>query len=149
MAIFPKIQSPCPYKGELAAVMDGDFCRMCKRRVHDLSAWSDGERVAFLAACSDEVCVSYRIPLREMLAAATLVSLAATPAAAASNDSGLSVAALAEGALGIIEEPQEYIFIGGIKDPARIDYVEHATDASVPELPMVYEEGDEPAAPAG
>lgn len=152
MAIFPKIQSPCPYKSALAAVMDGDFCRMCKRQVFDLSDWSDGERVAFLASCSDEVCVSYRLPLRELLAAATLASLAAAPAAAANgevNDSGLSIQAMAEMAMAAIEPPD--VFVGGIKDPARVEYVETAADASVPELPVVYEDGDgEPTqAPAG
>ena len=34
--------------------------------------------------------------------------------------------------------------VGGIKDPARVEYVEHPADASVPELPVVYED-----APAG
>jgi predicted Fe-S protein YdhL (DUF1289 family) len=145
MAIFPKIQSPCPYKSELAAVMDGDFCRMCRRQVYDLSGWSDGERVAFLASCSDEVCVSYRLPLREMLAAATLASLAAAPAAASGTDSGLSVAALAEGALAVIEVPEEAIWVGGIKDPSRVQYVEHPADAPAPELPVVYEDGPAPA----
>ena len=33
MAIFPKIQSPCPYKGNLSDIMDGDLCRLCKRQV--------------------------------------------------------------------------------------------------------------------
>lgn len=143
MAIFPKIQSPCPYKSELAAVMDGDFCRMCKRQVFDLSGWSDGERVAFLASCSDEVCVSYRLPLRELLAAATLASLAAAPAAASNgevNDSGLAIQAMAEMAMGAIDPPEEFVVIGGIKDPAGVEYVEHPVDSSVPELPVVYED---------
>ena len=148
MAIFPKIQSPCPYKSELAAVMDGDFCRMCKRQVFDLSDWSDGERVAFLARCSDEVCVSYRLPLRALLAAATLASLAAAPAAAANgevNDSGLAIQAMAEMAMGAMDPPDEFVMVGGIKDPARVEYVE-VTDMAVPELPVIYE--DPAAAPS-
>lgn len=149
MAIFPKIQSPCPYKSELATVMDGDFCRMCKRQVHDLSDWSDGERVAFIAGCSEEVCVSYRLPLRELLAAATLASLAAAPAAAANgevNDSGLAIQAMAGMAMGAIDPPEEFVMVGGIKDPARAEFVETASDAAVPELPVVYE--GPPAAPS-
>jgi len=154
MAIFPKIQSPCPYKSELAQVMDGDFCRMCKRQVFDLSGWSDGERVTFLAGCGEEVCVSYRLPLRELLAAATLASLAAAPAAAANgevNDSGLSIQAMAEMALAAIEPPEEFVMVGGIKDPARVEYVEHPSDTSAPELPVVYEDEDAASAlpPAG
>ncbi|HYI64333.1 MAG TPA: hypothetical protein VEW71_05555 [Allosphingosinicella sp.] len=154
MAIFPKIQSPCPYKSELAQVMDGDFCRMCERKVFDLTGWSDGERVAFLAGCSEEVCVSYRLPLREMLAATALAALAASPAAAsdleAGVDSGLSIQAMAEGALAMLEPPEEFVMVGGIKDPRRAEFVEHAADEAIPELPVVYEDrGAARPAPAG
>lgn len=154
MAIFPKIQRPCPYKSELAQVMDGDFCRMCSRQVFDLSGWSDGERVAFLAGCSDEVCVSYRLPLRPLLAAATLASLAAAPAAAADLEggleSGISIPAMAEAAGDIVEPPEMLLMVGGIKDPRRAEFVEHAADAAIPELPVVYEDqGAARPAPAG
>ena len=82
MALFPKIQSPCPYKTNLSAVMDGDFCRMCKREVTDLTALSDDERIAFFTSCGDEkVCVSYRVPM--FAAAAVGASLMATAAGAA------------------------------------------------------------------
>jgi predicted Fe-S protein YdhL (DUF1289 family) len=149
MPMFPKIQSPCPYKSDLAAVMDGDFCRMCKRQVVDLSDWSDGERVAFLAGCAEEVCVSYRLPLREMIAAATLASLAAAPAAAANgaegHESGLSLQAMAEMARDVAEMPESYVMVGGIQDPSRVEFA-GAEDLTVPELPVVYE--DDPAPPA-
>ena len=127
MAVFPKIQSPCPYKGNLAAVMDGDFCRACSRQVFDLTAWSDGERRDFLAGCAEEVCVSYRLPLRPAIAAAALaVAAIATPAAAQTED----------------DEVLEMIVVGGIKDPAAVEYVEHPADAALPELPVVYEEAE-------
>ena len=58
MAFFPKIQSPCPYKGKLSAIMDGDVCRLCKREVFDLTHMTDGARREFLAGCANEVCVS-------------------------------------------------------------------------------------------
>src|SRR5690349_3365138 len=89
MAVFPKIQSPCPYKDEtyFAAMLDGDFCRLCKRQVVDLGDWSDGERMAFLAGCTEEVCVSYKLPSRPALVAAALTaSIAMLPAAAAAQD---------------------------------------------------------------
>ncbi len=38
MAVYPKIQSPCHYKGNSSSIMDGDTCRMCKRQVFDLAA---------------------------------------------------------------------------------------------------------------
>src|ERR1700760_3664773 len=68
MALYPRIESPCPYKGNLADIMDGDVCRLCKREVFDLTAMGDAERVAFMKGCAGEVCVSYRMPMRTALA---------------------------------------------------------------------------------
>lgn len=153
MPIFPKIQSPCPYKSRLGEVMTGDFCRMCERHVIDLTAMSDGERVAFLAGCSDKVCVSYRFPVRPALAAAALAG-AAIPAAAAAQDLGPAVpdaAAIAAVAdqLGALDQSQGEIIVGGINDPHNVQYVENPADASLPELPVAYEEPEAPAAPTG
>jgi predicted Fe-S protein YdhL (DUF1289 family) len=142
MAIFPKIQSPCPYKSDLAAVMDGDFCRMCERRVVDLTAWSDGERVAFLAGCAGEVCVSYRLPVRGMLAAAALASAGAVPTAAMAQQGPEAVALMPA----MVAAAREHmvsevdIIVGGIKDPANAFFVDYPGDDSVPELPIVYED---------
>lgn len=126
MAFFPKIQRPCPYKSDLAAVMDGDFCRMCHRNVFDITDWSDGERVAFLAGCADKVCVSYRVPLRPAVAAAAIAALA-VPTAAAAQDC-----------------PDIQVIVGGIDDPANVQFVDTSADAAIPDLPIVYE--DAPAA---
>lgn len=136
MAFFPKIQSPCPYKSDLASVMDGDMCRMCERQVIDISAWSDDERVAFLAGCETEVCVSYTLPLRPALAAAALAAamLPATAAAqvpdAAIEDSGMEM----------------IITAGGITDPGNVEFVAAEDIADLPDVPVVYE--DEAPAPA-
>src|SRR6185295_18004018 len=86
MPMFPKIQSPCPYKSQLSAMMDGDFCRMCKRQVVDITEMTDAERVALIAGCADEICVSYRRPLRVAAAAAIAVVAGAAPLAAAPAD---------------------------------------------------------------
>ena len=127
MPLFPRIQSPCPYKSNLAAIMDGDMCRMCNRRVFDLTAMDDGVRIAFFAGCKEEVCVSYRLPLRPAVAAAALAaSAAAMPTAAAAQEQSIVV------------------FAGGIKDPANVRFVEQKADRAIPELPVVYE----PAKPA-
>ena len=83
MAIFPKIQSPCPYKGNLSDLMDGETCRLCKRQVFDLTNMTDGERVAFMKSCTSEVCVSYKFPVRPVLAAAVVAAAVAAPLAAA------------------------------------------------------------------
>lgn len=118
MAIFPKIQSPCPYKGDLAAIMDGDVCRLCKREVFDLTHMTDGERVSFMQGCSDKVCVTYR--MRPVIAAAALAAAATVPTAAAACS--------------------EVVFVtGGINDPAHVEYVQDSADASIPQLPVVYE----------
>ena len=123
MAIFPKIQSSCPYKSNLAAVMDGDMCRMCKRQVFDLTDMRDEERVAFMQACVGDVCVSYRLPIRPALAAvAFAASAVAMPMAAAAQDDSYD------------------IVVGGVRDLHNVKYVEIAADKAVPELPALYED---------
>jgi len=140
MAFFPRIQSPCPYKGNLAAVMDGDFCRMCERQVFDLSHMSGDEKRAFLAGCAGEVCISYRFS--PAIAAAALA--AAMPAAAAAQDlapivpdAAAMAATTAE--LAATDENME-IIVGGIKDPRNVQYVEDPAAPDAPDLPVVYEE---------
>ena len=52
----------------------------------DLNAMSESERASFMASCTDEVCVSYALPLRSMAAARALSTAAvAMPAAAQDN----------------------------------------------------------------
>lgn len=131
MALFPKIQSPCPYKNNLAAVMDGDMCRMCKRQVFDLTDMSDGARVAFLEGCTGEVCVSYRQRVRPALAAAAIAAAAlVAPVAAAACET----------------TDTEWVTVGGIKDTSKIEYVQDPADAKIPELPVVYENKPPPPA---
>lgn len=125
MAIYPKIQSPCPFKGNLSAIMDGDVCRLCKRQVHDITDMSDGERVAFISGCSEEVCVSYRV--RPALAAAAIAVAALTaPIAASACDATDTVVVTA----------------GGITDLKNVEYVQDPADNALPALPVVYESKD-------
>jgi len=139
MAIFPKIQSPCPYKDNLAAIMDGDMCRLCKRQVTDLTAMSDDQRMAFMAGCTEEVCVSYRLPIRVAAAVAVAAAAAAVPMAAA-----------AQQAVSAPQEITEVVVTGGIKDLSKVKYVKVADDApqAGAELPVVYEEKPASAARA-
>lgn len=150
MAMFPKIQSPCPYKANLAAVMDGDFCRMCKRNVVDLTTWSDDQRVAFLKSCETEVCVSYRLPLRPALAAAAMAAAVAALPAAAQDAPVAQVAAadVAADATTMADPEDTWIVVGGIKDPKNAEFVEDAADAAIPALPVVYETPEPAKAPA-
>lgn len=132
MALFPRIQSPCPFKGDILQLMDGDTCRLCRRRVFDLGAMSDDERVAFLKGCSEEVCVTYKFPLRPAIAAAALAT-----------------AVMAPTALAACEATAEMVIVaGGIKDPANAQYVQAPVDKSVPALPVVYEPATSPPAKA-
>lgn len=144
MPIFPKIQSPCPYRSELSAVMEGDFCRMCRRNVVDLSAMGDGERRAFLAGCEEEVCVSYRLPLRPALAAAALAAAAIAAPAGAQEAPAVDVEVSVDSEPTVDEEM--LIMVGGIKDPRKVELIESAADLDLPELPVAYEDGPMPAA---
>lgn len=138
MAKFPKIQSPCPYQDNLSAVMDGDFCRACEREVVDLTAWSDAQRVSFLASRESEVCVSYRRPVRgALIAAAMAAAVVALPAAAQDMpvpDGGY--------------DDDTVIVVGGIKDPKNTEFVEEKTDAGIPEMPVIYEAPKDAVKPA-
>lgn len=132
MAFYPKIQSPCQYKGQLAAIMDGDVCRMCQRQVFDLTHMDDEARRAFFRGCTEEVCVSYSVPLRPALAAAALVAALAAPSAAVAQDAPQ---------VNMDVEEME-IFVGGIRDPANVEHDGDLADEDVPVLPVIYEDGD-------
>jgi hypothetical protein len=133
MALYPKIGSPCPYKGDLSAILDGDVCRLCKREVFDLTALGDAERVAFMKGCTAEVCVTYRMPMRTALAAAALAAaVVAVPTAAAACSDPTNV---------------EMVIVGGIKDPANVQYVKDTSDRNVPSVPVVYEPKQESPQP--
>ena len=123
MAVFPKIQSPCPYRDRLAAIMDGDVCRMCHRQVHDLTAMDDAARLAFLKACEGEVCISYRAPARIALAAMAVSAAVAIPVAAAA-----------------CPPTEVMIVVGGMRDPTHTELVQDKHDAAIPALPVVVEE---------
>ncbi len=141
MAKFPRIQRTCPVKNALSDYMDGDVCRICDRQVFDLDSMSDSERMAFMSACKDEVCVSYKLPLRKV-AAAVALSAMALPAAAQDTllelDSG--VGAYDELPKCAEDFDEIIIMVGGIKDPGNVEYIETAEDLETPELPVVYEE---------
>jgi predicted Fe-S protein YdhL (DUF1289 family) len=123
MALFPKIQSPCPYVDRLSSIMDGDMCRVCKREVFDLTNMSDDERVSFMKGCAGEVCVSYKIPIR-VAAAALVVAGSAMPMAAAACDDVTTIVVTG----------------GGIKDSANAAYIQIPDNHRVSELPVIYED---------
>jgi hypothetical protein len=140
MSLFPRIQSPCPYKGKLGDIMDGDICRLCHREVHDITDLSSAARQALVAGCSDEICVSYRLPVKSALAAMALGASMATPAHAQVDE--LLATNLAEPESG--EYCYEEIIVGGLKKPAEVEWLTADLETDLPEMPVVYD--DEPAA---
>lgn len=118
MSWFPRVDSPCPYKGNLSDILDGNICRLCKKQVHDLNFMSEPERIALMSGCeSDELCVTYRVPRHAALAALAMgASVLATPALA--GDEGVSTETVAAA-----DESFDEIIVGGaqiIKRPAMI-----------------------------
>jgi hypothetical protein len=61
MARFPKIDQPCPLGIDEQRRIDG-YCSRCEKPVHDLTAFDDDERVAFMRSRTGPLCVSYRVP---------------------------------------------------------------------------------------
>jgi predicted Fe-S protein YdhL (DUF1289 family) len=140
MAIFPKIQSPCPVRASIGAYMDGEDCRLCKRQVHDMTGWSDDHRKAFLRECGGEVCVSYR--LRATVAALAAFAAAAAPMPAAAHDEPVMID---------IQVEMDFVVMGGITDPSAAQFVDSETgeDAALAKLPVVFDDEDsDPPAPA-
>jgi hypothetical protein len=92
----------------------------------------DEARVAFMKSCTGEVCVTYKFPVRPILAAAVVaVAISAPMAAAAADATGETV-----------------VVTGGIKDPANVSYVQNPGDYAIPDLPVVYENAGAKQAPA-
>lgn len=146
MALFPRIQSPCPYKDSLGEIMDGSHCRMCDRQVHDITAMSDDERIALVSGCKDEICVSYRLTARTALAAAAMGAAFGMPMAAAAQDAPAQDAGTQASAAD--EESYDPIIVGGLKLPQKVVWVDTKKPANLAELPVTYETGPADATPA-
>lgn len=84
MALFPKIQSPCPYPGKLDDIVTAGRCSLCDKVVHDLTSMSDDQRRHLVESNSGNLCVRYTV-LRPALAAMALgaMSVGTTVATAA------------------------------------------------------------------
>lgn len=153
MSLFPRIQSPCPYSDRLDEVMVGSHCNMCQRDVIDISALSDAERMALVAGCDGEICVSYTVAAKGALAAAALGAALGMGAPAMAGDTDavaeaqVSDAAAQDAAdVAADDEVANYIIVGGLKEPKRTVWLKAPVaerPANLAELPVVYE--DDPA----
>ncbi len=148
---FPRIDKPCPYKANLAAVMDGDFCTMCSRSVIDLNAMGTTDRKLFLSSCDGEVCVSYSLKPAIAAAALAVAAMALPGAAAAQAVDPAPVAAQQvaqpDPAAIAVDDEDMLIVVGGIRDPKNAKLVDNPLDDLLPPLPIVVEDDPAPAVP--
>ncbi len=141
MSRFPRIDNPCPYRANLAAILDGDHCRLCNRDVVDLTAMSEGDRTIFLSACEGEVCVRYAVRVSAPVAAAAMAAAAlALPSAAAAQDAPAPVETITVQGTQIDEDQVIIITGGGIHDPKNAKLVDNPLDDQLPGLPIVFED---------
>lgn len=148
---FPRIQSPCPYKGNIAAILENDICRLCKREVFDLTDMSEKEQASFFKSCSGDVCVRYSLPVRGAAVASLALAATALPAAAQEiSQADISVSYSNFDDLQITpseicpdEEWSDVIFVGGIKDVSAIEMIDPSDEVDLADLPVIYlDEGD-------
>ena len=144
MRFFPKVTSPCPYKGPLSDIMDGDICRLCKHEVHDLTGMAEEAKRALLEGCSDEVCVTYRIDIRPALAAMAVGAGVMAPTALAAQDAETG-AQFAENYAAEEWGDGQVIIVGGARRASSDWQSERDIRQAHPRrtLPVVYE--DKPA----
>lgn len=142
MGLFPLVQSPCPYKGPLSDILEGDVCRLCQREVHDLNLLDEAARVALVAGCRDEICVRFSVPRGSALAVAMGAMAVAGPALAQDSATPAAPAAeLREIAVDIDQPPEEeiYIIVGGLRHPGKARWHSDRPAAKGRELPVIEE----------
>jgi hypothetical protein len=149
MALFPKIDQPCPLGIDAQRRIAG-YCGHCSKHVQALDGMNDAERGAFLRNAAGPVCVSYRVPLRRGvsagLGAALVLSLAGpvratdTPMQASTETNSVQAIQNVKTVTQPVTPPKpdkpEVMLMGGVSNPADAELVE-ADD--VPELPVVRE----------
>ena len=129
MGLFPKVESPCPYKDRLDDVMEGDFCSMCERNVFDLTHMNSVERKVFMAGCEGEVCVSYKIPGRKALAGAAL-ALASFPAMATAQDAPEPTADNED-----LYCEWDEVIVGGIREAGEALWIDPEAEKHLTDIP--------------
>lgn len=139
MSKFPKIQGTCPYQDSISEFMDGEICKLCDRKVHNLDAMDESQRLRFLKSSKNEICVSYSLPSKKALAVAAI----------AASLSALPVAAQDEAATSLSEQHEEgalilpdIVVVGAIKDTDNVEYIDTEEDLQIPEVPLVYENNE-------
>ena len=140
MGLFPLVQSPCPYKGPLSDILDGDTCRLCKREVHDLNLLDEAARIALVAGCKDEICVRYAVPRGSAIAAAAMGAMVvASPAFA--QDAPAAAPEVREITVAIDAPPEDelWIMVGGLRHPGKAMWKSDRPVKKGRELPVIEE----------
>lgn len=133
MALFPRIDSPCPLSADEQWAIDGR-CARCDKHVHALNEMNSAQRPDLLAAASGPLCVSYKVSAAQALRMSGVgFAMAATLVAA----TGIAAEAPVYPADEADYEKLEFIIItGGVDDPADAAWID---DSDLPELPVLVE----------
>jgi hypothetical protein len=151
MSLFPKIDTPCPLRWKEMPSAERNFCTLCQRKVHNLSAMAIDERRAFLASCSGDTCVAYTVPRRRSVAPlaaglglAAALSFSPTMAAEVPVDrSPVEQASLTptepKADCDTVEEESVELLVmtGGVRNPQATQLELESLDNDQPELPRV------------
>jgi hypothetical protein len=139
MTRVPVITSPCPLRWNAAPRAGKDFCGQCQRRVHNLDALTEDQRVAFLGGCETTVCVFYTVR-RPRAAAATLGLGLAAVGALAAGAAPAQEAQTENPVAGEYCDPfDEVVVTGGVVPDAGLQWIDEAEAQAPakPDLPQI------------
>lgn len=133
MGLFPKVENACPYKEQLSSVLKDDFCTMCHKNVFDLTHMDEAGRRKFISECSGEICVSYRVPGKRLVASAA-IAMTTLPALAAAQDA--SEETLTNDDLYCYSYSDE-IIVGGIRDANEAMWIDIEAEKNMTFIPEI------------
>lgn len=136
MGLFPKVESPCPYKDRLDDILNGEMCSKCDKNVFDLTYMSEANRREFMSECSGEVCVSYRLPMRKIISSAAIIAAGAP---------GLALAQDATSEAPVNEDLYCYsdeIIVGGIREAGEALWIDPEAEKHLTDIPKVTDIAD-------
>ncbi len=131
MALFPKIDMACPYKDTLDTFMKDEFCAKCEKTVLDLTHLTDETRQQRLSACSGEVCVTYRIPVKRLVASAA-IALMGLPVLAAAQDAPEQ--AVSDDELYYFSD-EDVIIVGAVRDTNEVLWIDIEAEQYMTHIP--------------
>lgn len=143
---FPLIQSPCPHDGPLSEILAGDHCRLCDKQVHDLAPMNSSERRALLGKSEDELCVRYTLSTRvARMIGATAVGAGALTSPAFAQTAASEPQQVSAGTQQAIQEAtpeDQWIIVGGIRDPKAAHWVKAKKARKGREMPVIEESAE-------